>query len=120
MLKGKFATIIKTLAASYLITAVMLLILTVLMYKFQINSSVIYIGIIATYIISNLAGGIIIGKVTGDKKFIWGLIMGAAYFLILSIISIVINKSLYESGVTEVFTAFACCSLGGMFGGMIS
>lgn len=116
----RILSVVKTLAAAYLVTAVMLAILTVLLYKFQISEKLISGGIIATYVLSNIAGGIIIGKVTENKKYIWGCLVGVAYFFILSLLSFIINKSFYGAGGTEAVTAFACCVLGGTLGGMIS
>lgn len=116
----RIISIVKTLVVAYLVTALMLLILTVFLYKLQISGKIISIGIIVTYVLANLVGGLIIGKVTENKKYVWGCVTGVAYFLILSLLSFIINKSFYGAGGTEAITALACCGLGGMLGGMIS
>jgi len=89
------------------------------MLKLELSSAVISAGINIAYIISSLSGGFFIGKKMEQKKFIWGLIIGALYFIILLLVSLIMN-----SGGTlplgNYFTVFIITSLSGMLGGMIS
>ncbi len=117
---AKSRTLIKTIIASYIVTAVLLLVLTLLVYKWSMNTSVLNVCIIITYFLSNLVGGIIIGKVTNEKKYIWGGISGCIYFIVLMLISAISLKGHFSSSGSEIITAFASSSLGGMLGGMIS
>lgn len=110
---------VKALLCAYITTGGMLVVLSLLLYKFGLSEENINAGIILTYIISTFAGGFVIGKLTGKKKFIWGVLSGVLYFLLLLVISFGIYHSLQEE-MTGLFTAFLMCAGGGMLGGMVS
>ena len=111
--------IMKALLASYIVTGILLFILTLLLYKFEWDEQMITAGIIAIYVISTFAGGFILGKLKGTRKFLWGLIMGILYFLLLFLISFGIYRSFDGNG-TNVLTTLLLCMGGGMLGGMIA
>lgn len=117
--KGNIIKVVKALIASYVLTGILLMILTLIFYKANISNTKIYIGVVVIYILANLAGGFIIGRITGEKKFVWGVILGVSYFVILSLVSFIGNRSFYENGVNAL-VALAACTAGGMFGGMLS
>ncbi|MBP3664752.1 MAG: TIGR04086 family membrane protein, partial [Tyzzerella sp.] len=98
---------------------ILLFILTLLLYKFQWDEQMITAGIIAIYVISTFAGGFILGKLKGTRKFLWGLIMGILYFLLLFLISFGVYRSFDGNG-TNVLTTLLLCMGGGMLGGMIA
>ena len=109
----------KLLIASYIITGILLLLLSMILYKFHISESFVNIGIIAIYCLSTFFTGFLAGKSMQRRKFIWGLLLGGAYFLILCLISLGINSSISDlSG--NFLTAFVLCVGSGMLGGMIS
>ncbi len=111
--------ILEALVFSYIITALLLLILSFLMLKLDISSTVISGVINLSYIISTFIGGFFIGKKTEQRKFLWGLIVGIFYFVILMLISLMMNHgSVLPLG--NLFTVFIITSLSGMLGGMIS
>lgn len=111
--------IAKALIFSYIVTAVILLLLSFILYKAQIPSGVVSVGVILAYILSTFVGGFFIGKKVEARKFIWGLVIGAIYFFIIIIISIILNKAAFGSAGSMV-TVLGMCLLGGMLGGMIS
>lgn len=111
--------IMKALLASYIVTGILLFILTLLLYKFEWDEQMITAGIIAIYVISTFAGGFILGKLKGTRKFLWGLIMGILYFLLLFLISFGVYRSFDGNG-TNVLTTLLLCMGGGMLGGMIA
>ncbi len=118
--KNSIVTImIQALLLSYIITGAMLLLLTMLLYKLQLSEPIVAIGIVAIYIICSFLGGFFSGKKIKDRKFIWGLLLGALYFLILTVISLIVNRSLQES-VSNFFTTLLICIGSGMLGGMLS
>ena len=110
--------LLKCLLSSYIITTAMLLLLAFMLYKVGLKESVVSIAIIAVYVISTFAGGFIAGKKMQNRKFIWGLIVGVAYFVVLAVVSLVINQSITELG-DSVFTTLILCGAGGMLGGML-
>lgn len=111
--------IIKTLLVSYILTLLILVILSFFMLKLNLSASGVRIGITLSYILSAFVGGVIIGKNVGQKKFLWGIMIGVLYFAVIFIVSMVLNKGSF-SGAASMITVFAMCTLGGMLGGMVS
>ena len=115
----KFIYMLEGLLFSYVITAFVLLILSFLMLKLDLSSGVISGGINFVYIISAFSGGFFVGKKTEQRKFLWGLLIGIFYFIILMLISLMMNR-VSPLPLGNLFTAFIISSLSGMLGGMIS
>ena len=118
-MEKKAVDILKALLCAYVMTGIMLLILTVLLYKAGLSEENINAGIILTYVISTFSGGFVIGKLAGVKKFLWGLLLGIMYFVLLLLISLGIYHSL-QSDMMNLVTTFLLCAGGGMLGGMVS
>lgn len=118
-MEKKAVDILKALLCAYVMTGILLLILTVLLYKAGLNEENINAGIILTYVISTFSGGFVIGKLAGVKKFLWGLLLGIMYFVLLLLISLGIYHSL-QSDMMNLVTTFLLCAGGGMLGGMVS
>lgn len=89
------------------------------MYKFDPPSAVISVGIVLTYIVSCFVGGFILGTAKREKRFLWGIAVGAIYFLIIFIVSLVFSKDIFGN-MGSTIAVLAMCGLGGMLGGMIS
>lgn len=111
--------ILKALLCAYIVTGIMLLILTILLYKAGLSEENVNAGIILTYVISTFAGGFVMGKLTGTKKFLWGLLLGVLYFVLLLLISLGVYHTL-QAEITNLLTTFLLCAGGGMLGGMVS
>lgn len=111
--------IMKALLASYIVTGLLLFILTFLLYKFEWDEQMVTAGIIVIYIASSFVGGFILGKLQKEKKFLWGLIMGLLYFLLLFLISFGVYRSFNGNG-TNLITTLLICAGGGMLGGMLA
>ena len=111
--------ILKALLCAYIVTGIMLLILTILLYKAGLSEENVNAGIILTYVISTFAGGFVMGKLTGTKKFLWGLLLGVLYFVLLLLISLGVYHTL-QAEITTLLTTFLLCAGGGMLGGMVS
>lgn len=110
---------VKALLAAYVITGIFLVILALLLYKFNLEESKIVWGITAGYIVSVFVGGFLAGKMAGVKKYLWGIAAGALYFLLLFVISWGLYHSFPEAGGRMAGT-FLLCICGGMLGGMLS
>lgn len=115
----KVVWVLKSLLISYVITGIMLLVLTLLLYKFDLNEQKVSMGIVAIYVLATLVGGFAIGKFAKVKKFLWGLSLGIGYFALLLLISLGVYRSLQGGGV-NIMTTFMLCAGGGMLGGMLS
>ena len=110
---------LKALLCAYAVTGIMLMLLTVLLYKAGLSEENVNAGSILTYVIGTFAGGCVIGKITGVKRFLWGLLAGILYFVLLLLISLGVYHSLQgEAG--NLLTTFLLCAGGGMLGGMVS
>lgn len=111
--------ILKALLCAYVVTGILLPVLTLLLYKAGLSEENVNAGIILVYVISTFSGGFVIGKLTGMRKFLWGLLLGVIYFVLLLLISLGIYHSL-QADVMNLVTTFLLCAGGGMLGGMIS
>lgn len=111
--------LLKCLMVSYLVTGALLLLLALLLFRFQLSERVVTIAIIVIYVASSFIAGLLAGKGGMNRRFLWGLIIGAAYFGIMVLVSLAINHSLKDLS-TNLFTTFALCACGGMLGGMVS
>ena len=113
------AFLLKCLLFSYILTGVFLALLSFLLYKLGLGEKIVAIAIIGIYVAATFFAGFMAGKRMQSRKFLWGLLEGVAYFLILAVISAFAG----EEGVTfgkSFFTTFALCAGGGMLGGMLS
>ena len=110
--------ILKALLASYIVTALLLLLLTFLLYKFGLDEKKVEIGILIVYLVSAFIGGMIAGKLAGTRRFLWGTLIGSLYFALLLMISIGVYRTI--QGGSSMLVSFALCVAGGMLGGMLS
>ncbi len=115
----KVIWLLKSLLCAYVVTGILLLLLTLLLYKLNLDEGKVTAGIIAIYVISTFVGGFVAGKLVKVRKFIWGLTMGILYFALLMLISLGIYHTVQGSG-ASVLTTFLLCAGGGMLGGMVS
>lgn len=114
----KVATVLKCLLLAYIVTGLLLLLLAFLLYKFSLPKQVIGVGVIIIYVVSSLAGGFIIGKNMKVKKYLWGLGIGMAYFLILVILSLIVNGG-FNNVSGNLLLTMVLCGGSGMLGGML-
>lgn len=115
----KIIWLLKALLFSYVVTGISLLLLSVLLYKFEWNEHLVSAAIVAVYVLSTVVGGIVIGKLVRTRRFFWGLLLGNLYFILLLVITIILYRSLSGNGL-NMLTAWILYTGGGMTGGMIS
>lgn len=115
----KAISILKKLLFAYIVTAVLLTILSFALYKMQLQEGTVRIGIIIIYAVSCFLAGFISGKTEVKRQFLWGLLAGVLYFAVLLIITLLVKHS-----VQDIFgkglTTFLVCAGSGMLGGMLS
>ena len=116
---GKIVFITKCMLAAYILTAGLLLLLSFMLYRFGLSEKTVSICIIGIYIAVTFAAGLIAGKSAGTRKFLWGLSVGVIYYVILVIVSLIVNRGLQDVAGSMV-TVFFLCAGSGMLGGMIS
>ena len=111
--------LLKSLLFSYIMTGILLLILAFLLYKVGISEKIVSIAIIIIYVGATFFAGFVAGKKMENRKFLWGLLMGSAYFIVLIVVSLIVNHSI--ANLTNSFlTTLVLCAGGGMLGGMLS
>ena len=111
------------LGIMYVVSAVLLLVLSALLYNFELSEATIKIGVVAIYILSGFVGGFWMGKQMQDKKYLWGLMIGGIYFVLLFVVSLVIKVGTGEElsiELVRIVTTLLLCAVSGMAGGMIS
>lgn len=116
---SKVMWVLKALLAAYVVTGILLLILTMLLYKLELNEKVVSAAIVAVYLVSTLMGGIFIGKMARVKRYLWGMGLGVLYFGLLILITLGVYRDLNTDAV-NLMTTLVLCAGGGMAGGMLS
>lgn len=110
---------LKTILFSYILTAALLLVLAFLLYKMELSEGPVAVAIIVIYVIATFFAGFMTGKKMQSRKFLWGLLMGVAYFVVLALVSLAVKQSPETLG-NSFFTTLVLCAGGGMLGGMLS
>lgn len=113
------AFLLKSLLFSYILTVLLLGILAFLLYRFGLSEKTVSIAIIVIYVAATLFGGFLTGKRMQSRRFLWGLLLGGIYFIVLAAVSLVVGKGNIQFG-NSFFTTLVLCAGGGMLGGMLS
>ena len=116
---SRITFILKNMLISYLLTAGLLLLLSLLLYRFGLSENIVSICITGIYVLATFLSGFLAGKREQTKRFLWGLLMGLLYFLVLSAVSLIVDSSTFSLGRGFITTLILCCA-GGMLGGMLS
>ena len=119
MAATKIWHLVRALIIAYLLSALLMLLLTFLLYKFRLPESQITLGIYAVYILSCLFGGLLAGKAMGTRRFFWGLLTGLLYFGVLFGMSCLQEQTITSEG-SQILTVLGICAASGMAGGMVS
>ena len=115
----KILDVLKSVLVSYIITGLLLLVITFLVYQFEIEERFVNMGIMATYLLSTFIGGFSVGKRIKRRRFLWGTLVGILYISLLYGISFGVYG---RTGVEDIYELLPIilCITGGMFGGMMS
>ena len=70
---------VKALLAAYVVTGILLIILALALYKFELNEGAVTAGVTAVYLISTFTGGLVVGKLAKVRRFLWGIVLGILY-----------------------------------------
>ncbi|MGN0168314.1 MAG: TIGR04086 family membrane protein [Acetatifactor sp.] len=113
------AFLLKSLLFSYILTGILLALLACLLYKAGLDEKAVSAAIIVIYVGATFFAGFMAGKKLQNRRFLWGLMEGCAYFVILVILSLLAGGD--GGGMGHSFlTTFVLCGAGGMLGGMLS
>ena len=108
----------KGIVLAYIISALVLVILAFLMYKMDISEGVVRGGIIFAYVISCFVSGMVVSASRDGRRYLWGLLQGILYYIILIVVSMICNRTVFTQ-IPGVLSAFFLCGFGGMLGGML-
>ena len=109
----KVRAILKSLLFAYALTGVALLLLALVLFAF------VDAGIIIIYVLACFMGGFMAGKIVRKDKYLWGVITGLAYYVLLLTVS-VMAKGGWDMSAAHAVTTFFMCTGGGTLGGMLS
>ena len=84
-MKGK--AILRSLLLAYGVTGLFLLILAFLLFQFEFGGGMAAVGIIIIYVVSCLVGGFMAGKIIRKDRYIWGIVTGLSYYVLLLLVS---------------------------------
>lgn len=115
----KVKTVLKSLLFAYAITGVFLLFLAFLLFSLNLGEGAASAGITAVYVLSCLLGGFSAGKMMRREKYFWGLLVGAAYFVLLLAVSFA-AKGRWDMSLRHGLTTLFLCIGGGALGGMLA
>lgn len=111
--------LLKTLFITYLLTGILLFSLSFILYKLRLNNTQVQTGVYLIYILSCFLGGFLAGKKMKSRRFLWGMLMGGLYFVVLFLVSSLAGRPL-ESGFSYLLLVLGICLAGGTSGGMLS
>lgn len=118
MKTGTILQVIKGVVLAYVVSAVILLALAFFMFQWDVSEGFVRGGIIFAYVLSCFISGMVVSKYHSGRKYLWGLLMGAAYYVILLITSMICNRAVFMS-IPGILPALFLCLFGGMLGGML-
>ena len=95
------------------------MLLALFVFRFGLSEKAVSLVIIGIYIGVTFLAGFITGKKLKTRKFMWGLIVGSLYFLVLIVLSLAVNHS-FKDVATNFFSVLIMCAGSGMLGGMLS
>ena len=108
--------IVIILLTQIILTTVILFVSSGIIWKYAYDEKAISAVVTGTYIVVNILGGIIAGKLFKKNKFLWGLAAGVIYFSVLLLFGIVIFKT-GTPGINVIGNALIC-AVSGMTGEM--
>lgn len=111
--------VLKSLLFAYALTGLCLLFLAFLLFRFDLGEAPVAAGIIVVYVISCLFGGFMAGRIMRKDKYLWGILVGLCYFVLLLTVSFAVQGK-WDMSIRHAVTTFFMCLGGGTLGGMLS
>ncbi len=115
----KIKSLVLTFAVSIAITVIALFLAAFWMYRSSPGDGAVNAVVLLIYIVSNFAGGFLIGKCAVRRRYLWGFGMGNAYFLLLLGASMVIGNG-GTVGVIHGILTYCIITVSSSIGGMLA
>lgn len=88
----RIRAVLKSLLFAYALTGVLLLLLAFALFSFDLGETVVDVGITAVYVLACFMGGFMAGTGFWHRdKYLWGVGTGAAYYLLLLLVSFAVG-----------------------------
>lgn len=117
MVRNEYVGFAFAVLCTWLVKVIMLLLLSLLLFRIGLTESMVSIGILLTYFAGNFTGGFIAGKSVFGKHYLAGCIAGAIDFVLLLVFSLLINGTIRDFG-GNFFTTLVICVGSGALGGI--
>ncbi|MDD7402683.1 MAG: TIGR04086 family membrane protein [Butyribacter sp.] len=118
-MKTKAGNFFVILGIMFICSLLLLMLVSVVIWKVDAKGSFLCGSVIAVYIITNLLGGFLTGKMMGQQKFFWGMLTGATYFFVLLAAGVCLMGTKI-SGNTQLISGAMICIISAMAGGMFA
>lgn len=112
-------TVLWSLLLSYGLTGLFLLLLAFLLFQFELGEGAAAAGIVFIYVVSCLAGGFAAGRIMRKNRYLWGIVTGLSYYVLLLLVSF-LAQGKWDMTFAHAVTTFFMCLGGGAIGGMLS
>lgn len=114
-----FCKFLVVLGIMLICSAVLLAVLSMIIWKMDGNGGVLCAGVMLTYVLSSMLGGFLMGKMMGKQKFFWGVMAGLMYFLVLLVTGVCL-LDIRINGNMQLVSGGLACVISGMLGGMFA
>ncbi len=120
MNSSKTGALIRALLVSYMVSGLLLLALSFALYRLKLKEAQINQAVFAVYGIACLTGGFVCGKITGSRRFFWGLSSGLLYFAVLFVLSQAVHHGASPIFSSRTAAVMLLCTAAGAIGGILS
>lgn len=110
---------VQSLIAGYVITLLMLGLLTYLMRKFILDEKAVDNIIFGIYVAGSFTGAMLSAWMIKRRRVVVGIIYGAVYITVLLVIAAIMKKQAPDSS-NNIVMPVAACVAAGAFGGFFS
>ena len=112
-------SMLRSLILSYLLSALLLVILAFALYRLRLKEGQVNLMVFGIYFAACFLGGLAAGKGMKRRRLFWGFLAGLAYFLALFAVSWVMNRG-SAIDLEHSATVLGLGVLGGTLGGIVS
>lgn len=114
----KILSFLRVIVAAFIITGILLLLLAFVLFKWELNETLMTAGTLVIYILSCFSAGFLIGKSGREHGLLWGMLAGTSYYLLLLMLSLFVSGTGNTEGMT-IFLNLLICTASGMIGAMV-
>ena len=114
----RLKAVLRSLLLAYGLTGLLLLLLAFVLFWFEPGEGTAAAGITFIYVASCLTGGFAAGKIMRKDRYLWGIVTGLSYYVLLLLVSF-LAQGKWDVTFAHAVTTFFMCLGGGALGGML-